>query len=48
MNAPMLQTRGLDKRFGSLIVAQSIEIDLPQGARQSLVDDSVAFPGAQT
>ena len=37
MNAPMLQTRGLDKRFGSLIVAQSIEIDLPQGARHALI-----------
>ncbi|MCT8973593.1 ABC transporter ATP-binding protein [Microbaculum marinisediminis] len=37
MTAPALATRGLDKQFGSLRVAQSIDIILPQGARHALI-----------
>ena len=37
MNAPVLSTRGLDKRFGSLVVAKDIEIALPQGVRYALI-----------
>ena len=37
MIAPALSTRGLDKSFGSLVVAGDIEISLPQGARYALV-----------
>ena len=37
MNAPALSTRGLDKSFGSLVVASGIEFALPQGARYALV-----------
>jgi branched-chain amino acid transport system ATP-binding protein len=32
-----LATRGLDKRFGSLVVARGIEFSLPQGARHALI-----------
>jgi branched-chain amino acid transport system ATP-binding protein len=32
-----LSTRGLDKRFGSLRVAEDIEITLPRGARHALI-----------
>jgi len=32
-----LSTRGLDKRFGSLVVAREIVFDLPQGARYALI-----------
>jgi branched-chain amino acid transport system ATP-binding protein len=32
-----LSTRGLDKSFGSLVVAKDIEFDLPQGARHALI-----------
>jgi branched-chain amino acid transport system ATP-binding protein len=32
-----LSTRGLDKSFGSLIVAKDIELDLPQGERYALI-----------
>jgi branched-chain amino acid transport system ATP-binding protein len=32
-----LATRGLDKRFGSLVVARGIEFSLPQGARYALI-----------
>jgi branched-chain amino acid transport system ATP-binding protein len=35
MNA--LSTRGLDKSFGSLVVAKDIAIELPQGARHALI-----------
>jgi branched-chain amino acid transport system ATP-binding protein len=35
--APALRTRGLRKRFGSLVVAQNIEIDLPYGVRYALI-----------
>jgi len=37
MNAPMLATRGLDKSFGSLVVARDITIALPQGVRYALI-----------
>jgi branched-chain amino acid transport system ATP-binding protein len=32
-----LSTRGLEKRFGSLVVARDIAFDLPQGARYALI-----------
>jgi branched-chain amino acid transport system ATP-binding protein len=32
-----LSTHGLDKSFGSLVVAKSIEFSLPQGARHALI-----------
>ena len=32
-----LSTRGLDKSFGSLVVASGISFDLPQGARHALI-----------
>jgi branched-chain amino acid transport system ATP-binding protein len=32
-----LSTRGLDKSFGSLVVAKDIAIDLPQGERYALI-----------
>jgi len=32
-----LATRGLDKRFGSLVVARGITFSLPQGARYALI-----------
>jgi len=34
---PALSTRGLDKSFGSLVVAKGIEFSLPQGARHALI-----------
>jgi branched-chain amino acid transport system ATP-binding protein len=34
---PVLATRGLDKRFGSLVVAQQIELTLPPGVRYALI-----------
>ena len=37
VTAPALSTQGLDKSFGSLIVARGIGIELPQGARYALV-----------
>ena len=37
MSVPALSTRGLDKRFGSLVVARGIELSLPQGARHALI-----------
>ena len=37
MTAPVLRTHGLDKRFGSLIVAQNIDLSLPRGARYALI-----------
>ncbi len=37
MSAPALSTRGLDKSFGSLVVAKDIAIDLPNGARHALI-----------
>ena len=32
-----LATRGLDKSFGSLVVAKDIELALPQGVRYALI-----------
>lgn len=37
VTAPALSTRGLDKSFGSLLVAGGIELSLPQGARYALI-----------
>ncbi len=37
MSAPVLATRGLDKSFGSLVVAKDIEIALPRGVRYALI-----------
>ena len=37
MSTPVLATRGLDKSFGSLVVARDIEIALPQGVRYALI-----------
>ena len=37
VSAPALSTRGLDKSFGSLVVANDIEINLPQGERYALI-----------
>ena len=37
MSAPVLATHGLDKSFGSLVVARAIEIALPQGVRYALI-----------
>ncbi len=37
MTAPALATRGLKKRFGSLVVAADIELNIPAGARYALI-----------
>jgi branched-chain amino acid transport system ATP-binding protein len=37
MTGAALETRGLNKNFGSLIVARGIEIALPRGARYALI-----------
>ncbi len=37
MSTPILSTRGLQKSFGSLVVASNIEIALPQGVRYALI-----------
>ena len=37
MTEPALSTRGLDKRFGSLVVARDIGIVLPRGVRYALI-----------
>src|SRR5258708_2419855 len=37
VNASALATRGLDKSFGSLVVAKDIELKLPQGERYALI-----------
>jgi branched-chain amino acid transport system ATP-binding protein len=37
MTASALSTRGLDKSFGSLVVARDIELDLPAGERYALI-----------
>jgi len=36
-STPVLSTRGLDKSFGSLVVAKDIEITLPKGVRYALI-----------
>ncbi len=37
MSAPALSTRGLDKSFGSLVVASQVELALPPGERYALI-----------
>ncbi len=37
MSMPALATTGLDKNFGSLVVASNISISLPQGERYALI-----------
>jgi branched-chain amino acid transport system ATP-binding protein len=37
MNAPALSTRGVNKRFGQLVVARDISISIPRGERYALV-----------
>jgi ABC-type branched-subunit amino acid transport system ATPase component len=37
VSAPVLSTRGLDKSFGSLVVAKDIELSLPKGVRYALI-----------
>jgi branched-chain amino acid transport system ATP-binding protein len=37
VSAPVLSTRGLDKSFGSLVVARNIELSLPRGVRYGLI-----------
>lgn len=37
MTEPMLETRGLTRRFGSLDVARDVSIVLPRGARHALI-----------
>jgi branched-chain amino acid transport system ATP-binding protein len=37
MTVPALRTNGLHKSFGSLVVAEDIAINLPQGARYALI-----------
>jgi branched-chain amino acid transport system ATP-binding protein len=37
VSASALSTRGLDKSFGSLVVAKDIELNLPQGERYALI-----------
>jgi branched-chain amino acid transport system ATP-binding protein len=37
VSVPALSTRGLDKSFGSLVVAKDIALDLPQGERYALI-----------
>ena len=37
MSGPALSTRGLDKSFGSLVVAKDIALELPPGERYALI-----------
>jgi branched-chain amino acid transport system ATP-binding protein len=37
VNTPALATRGIEKRFGSLVVASDIALAIPQGARYALI-----------
>ena len=37
MSVPALSTRGLDKSFGSLVVAKDVELTLPRGERYALI-----------
>jgi branched-chain amino acid transport system ATP-binding protein len=37
MSALALSTRALEKRFGSLVVANGVELSLPRGARHALI-----------
>ena len=37
VNRPVLSTRGLNKSFGSLVVAKDIQLSLPEGVRYALI-----------
>ena len=37
MSPLALSTRALEKRFGSLVVANGVELSLPRGARHALI-----------
>ena len=37
MSGPALSTRGLNKRFGSLVVAKDVALELPRGVRYALI-----------
>jgi branched-chain amino acid transport system ATP-binding protein len=37
VSTPVLATRGLDKSFGSLVVARDIALELPRGVRYALI-----------
>jgi branched-chain amino acid transport system ATP-binding protein len=37
VSAPVLSARGLDKSFGSLVVAKNVELSLPRGVRYALI-----------
>src|SRR5262249_41684311 len=37
VSAPVLSTRGLAKRFGSLVVAHAVDLTLPRGVRYALI-----------
>jgi branched-chain amino acid transport system ATP-binding protein len=37
VSAPVLSARGLAKRFGSLVVAQAVDLTLPRGVRYALI-----------
>jgi ABC-type branched-subunit amino acid transport system ATPase component len=37
VNGPALSTHGLDKSFGSLVVAKDVELSLPRGVRYALI-----------
>jgi len=40
VSIPALATRGIDKRFGSLVVAKDIGLTLPQGERKRTSDQT--------
>jgi ABC-type branched-subunit amino acid transport system ATPase component len=48
MTSPALSVRGLNKRFGGLVVAQSIDLDLMPGARVGLIRTAPARPRSST
>jgi branched-chain amino acid transport system ATP-binding protein len=37
VSVPVLSARGLDKSFGSLVVAKNVELSLPRGVRYALI-----------
>jgi len=42
MNPPLLRTRGLDKRFGALVAASAITLEVQGGERVSLIGSNGA------
>ena len=42
----VLETQALNKRFGSLVVADAISLSLPEGARSALIASSSEFPSS--